>query len=350
MALDFGIWDHFERRSDRPPNEQYEQRIQLVQRAEELGFYGYHVAEHHFTPLDLTPSPLVFLAALAERTTRIRIGSMVLVLPLYNPARLIQEICMVDQISNGRLMPSVGRGVRDVEHEWFGVDPAEVRPRFAEVLEILMTGIAAGKISHHGRFFDFDDVNLDVGPMQNPMPWWYAGSFEFAATHGMSVLGPCTREDVERYWQIWDEGRARGATPYVELEPKVGNNRHLYVADSDEEALAVADRAWDVLGDNFFATPVRNRELNNGEPVVRGASRGFGYGEPSAGPLGRGSLVAGSPATVRERLSAVLREVGPRYNYMVVNFEWGDLTHEEAMRSMELFAAEVMPALRELPR
>jgi len=345
MSLDFGIWDHFERRRNVHPNQQYEERIQLIVRAEELGFYGYHVAEHHFTPLDLTPSPIVFLAALAERTSRIRIGTMVLVLPLYNPARLIQEICMVDQISNGRFMPSVGRGVRDVEHEWFGVDPHEVRERFEEVREILMSGISAGKLSHNGKFFDYDDIPLDFGPMQDPLPWWYAGNLQFAADHGMNALGPCTRESIEQYWNVWDERRDQGLSPYVDFEPKVGNNRHVLVADTDEEALAIADRAWNVLGDNFFATSVRNLDLNGGVTVERGKP-GFTYGEPAAGPLGRGALVAGSAATVRDHLSRFLEGIGPRYNYLVVNFQWGDLSHEESMRSLELFAEEVMPALR----
>jgi len=122
MTLRFGWWDHFEQRADTPLAQQYDERIELIRHAEALGFYGYHIAEHHFTTLDMAPSPIVFLAAVARRTTTIRLGTMVLCLPLYHPTRLIQEICMIDQLSHGRFMPGVGRGVRDVEHEWFGSD------------------------------------------------------------------------------------------------------------------------------------------------------------------------------------------------------------------------------------
>ena len=127
MTLQFGWWDHFEQRADMPLWQQYDERIGLIRRAEELGFYGYHIAEHHFTTLDMAPSPIVFLAAVAQRTSKIRLGTMVLCLPLYHPTRLIQEFCMIDQLSHGRFMPGVGRGVRDVEHELFGSDLHQTR-------------------------------------------------------------------------------------------------------------------------------------------------------------------------------------------------------------------------------
>ena len=127
MTLQFGWWDHFEQRSDMPLWQQYDERIELIRHAEELGFYGYHIAEHHLTTLDMAPSPIVFLAAVARRTTKIRLGTMVLCLPLYHPTRLIQEFCMIDQLSHGRFMPGVGRGVRDAEHELFGGELATMR-------------------------------------------------------------------------------------------------------------------------------------------------------------------------------------------------------------------------------
>ena len=147
MTLQFGWWDHFEQRSDMPLWQQYDERIELIRHAEELGFYGYHIAEHHFTTLDMAPSPIVFLAAVARRTTKIRLGTMVLCLPLYHPTRLIQEFCMIDQLSHGRFMPGVGRGVRDPEHELFGSELATMRETYEEVLAILQQGLEHGP--HH---------------------------------------------------------------------------------------------------------------------------------------------------------------------------------------------------------
>src|ERR687885_307643 len=163
MQLEFGVWDHFEQQDPNvvPLQQQYEERIQYVVEAERLGFGRYHVAEHHLTPLDMAPSPTVFLAAVARHTSRIRLGSMVLCLPLYHPVRLIQEICMLDQLSNGRFEPGVGRGVRDVEHEWFGLDPMEARARYRETLEVLRQALRQGRLDYHGRYYTFDDVPLN---------------------------------------------------------------------------------------------------------------------------------------------------------------------------------------------
>ena len=121
MTLQFGWWDHFEQRSDMPLWQQYDERIELIRHAEELGFYGYHIAEHHFTTLDMAPSPIVFLAAVARRTSKIRLGTMVLCLPLYHPTRLVQEICMTvapSATSGGTLSADGGRRFPDAAQSW----------------------------------------------------------------------------------------------------------------------------------------------------------------------------------------------------------------------------------------
>src|SRR5205807_2418418 len=107
--LTFGIFDHVDDNGS-PRGEQFEDRIKLVELLEAEGFYGYHLAEHHATPLGTVPCPSVFLAALAQRTRRIRFGPLVYVLPLHHPLRLYEEICMLDHMSGGRLLLGVGRG------------------------------------------------------------------------------------------------------------------------------------------------------------------------------------------------------------------------------------------------
>src|ERR1700752_3015947 len=107
--MDFGIFDHLDR-SDLPLNEFYEARLKLIEAYDQADFYAYHVAEHHSTPIGMAPSPSVFLAAIAQRTQRLRFGPMVYALPLHHPLRLIEEICMVDQLSGGRLEIGFGRG------------------------------------------------------------------------------------------------------------------------------------------------------------------------------------------------------------------------------------------------
>src|SRR5258708_39827537 len=112
--MQIGVFDHLDC-GKIPLNEYYETRFKVIEAYERAGFYSYHVAEHHFTPLGMAPSPSVYLAAIAQRTKTLRFGPLVYALPLYHPLRLIQEICMLDQISNGRLDLGFGRGASSLE-------------------------------------------------------------------------------------------------------------------------------------------------------------------------------------------------------------------------------------------
>ena len=120
--IEFGVFDHLDRTGPSLAD-YYEDRLKIAEAYDRAGFYGYHLAEHHATPLGMAPSPNVFLAAVAQRTRRLRFGPMVYVLPLYHPLRLIEEICMLDQISGGRLDIGFGRGASPIELAIYGEDP-----------------------------------------------------------------------------------------------------------------------------------------------------------------------------------------------------------------------------------
>ncbi len=341
MTLQFGWWDHFEQRSDMPLWQQYDERIELIRHAEELGFYGYHIAEHHLTTLDMAPSPIVFLAAVARRTTKIRLGTMVLCLPLYHPTRLIQEFCMIDQLSHGRFMPGVGRGVRDAEHELFGSELATMRETYEEVLAILQQGLSTGRISHHGKRFHYDDEPVHFEMVQKPYPrFWYAGNLQRAAEQGMNGLGRATRDMIEDYWRIWEAGRARNDPRFLGEDPLVGSTRHVVIAESDAEAVSLARRAFVAYAEHFYCTDPRLGPHASPAALVMPGGTNFETMREA------GQVLAGSVATVRDALRRYLAAVGPRHNYLCGAFQWGDLTTEEARRSLDLFATEVRPALR----
>src|SRR4029453_14767056 len=103
QPMEFGVFDHIERRGETLDG-LYEGRLALLREYDAAGFYGYHVAEHHATPLGVAPSPGVWLSAIAQRTKRLRFGPLVYLLPLYHPIKLLEEICMLDQLSGGRLL------------------------------------------------------------------------------------------------------------------------------------------------------------------------------------------------------------------------------------------------------
>src|SRR5712671_6333444 len=159
--MEFGVFDHLDR-YDIPLNEYYEARLKLIELYDSAGFYAYHLAEHHSTPLGMAPSPSVFLSAVAQRTRRLRFGPMVYALPLHHPLRLIEEICMVDQMSGGRLEIGFGRGSVPEELVYYGAKPEEAQQVYAEALELIIKGLTESSLTFHGRYFNFDDVPMEL--------------------------------------------------------------------------------------------------------------------------------------------------------------------------------------------
>jgi alkanesulfonate monooxygenase SsuD/methylene tetrahydromethanopterin reductase-like flavin-dependent oxidoreductase (luciferase family) len=248
---------------------------------------------------------------------------------------------MLDHLSGGRLEPGLGRGVRDIEHEWFGLDALESRERYTESFDLLVQGLTTGRLNYRGQYFEYDDVPLHFAPAQRPLPpMWYAGNIQSAAAQGLNGLGrPEGRAAFASYWKTFEAGRKTGDVLF-QREPRVGSTRHIFVGDTDAEAKDIARRAWLAYREHFFATDLRNL----------GATRdpqGYSAGADPDSQMAAGVLLAGSVATVRDTLNAYLDDVYPLHNYLVAAFQWGDLTHAEALRSLRLYAHEVMPALAE---
>lgn len=342
MTLTFGWWDHFERLPDVALAQQYRDRIALVQLAESLGFARYHVAEHHFSDLDLAPSPLIYLSAMAQHTTTIRLCTLVLCLPLYHPTRLLQEICMVDQLSQGRLEVGVGRGVRDADHIWLSSDPLRTRARFEETLRVVSQGLLTGRLDHSGEHYAYDGVPVRFTTVQQPLPFWYVGNAQYAGTNGMYFMGSGLRADIDAYLAAYGSAKAAGDPRFGQAEPRAGSTRHIYIAATDAEAREVARRAWRAYGDHFWSTSLAK------EGVARGREDLKGYGGDDADEyMAKGTLVAGSVESVTAHLLRVLEAGGPGYNHLVNAFQWGDISHAEARASLTLFGGKIMPTLRQ---
>src|SRR5262245_4818394 len=158
--MHFGVFDHLDR-NNLPLADYYEARLQIVAAYDRLGFYAYHVAEHHATPLGMAASPSVFLAAIAQRTRRLRFGTLVYALPLYHPLRMIEEVCMLDHMSGGRLEIGFGRGSSSPEIAYFGHDPADAQAIYAEALELIIKGLTEATLTFRGKFFHFDNVPME---------------------------------------------------------------------------------------------------------------------------------------------------------------------------------------------
>src|SRR5256885_6469601 len=163
--MQFGIFDQNDH-GPYPLAEQYENRVQLVEFYDRAGFRTYHMSEHHATPLNLTPSPSVFLAAAAQRTRRLRLGALVYILSAHHPLRLAEEICMLDHLSGGRLEVGIGRGASPHELHYFGVDPDAAQAMYVEAYQIIMQALTQDKVDFTGKHYRFDNVPIALKPAQ----------------------------------------------------------------------------------------------------------------------------------------------------------------------------------------
>jgi len=172
--MQFGIFDQNDRGAYEL-GEQYENRLKLIEFYDSAGFRTYHMSEHHSTPLSLTPSPGVFLAAVAQRTRRLRLGPLVYVLPAHHPLRLAEEICMLDHLSRGRLDVGVGRGASAHELEYFGIDSDSAPAMYVEAYNVIKQALTQPQVDFQGKYYNFKNVPIEMKPAQLPHPpLWYA--------------------------------------------------------------------------------------------------------------------------------------------------------------------------------
>jgi alkanesulfonate monooxygenase SsuD/methylene tetrahydromethanopterin reductase-like flavin-dependent oxidoreductase (luciferase family) len=249
---------------------------------------------------------------------------------------MIEEICMLDQMSHGRLEIGFGRGSVPEELAYYGQNPADAQDIYSEALELIIKGLTEPSLTFHGKHFQFDNVPMELVPLQKPHPpVWYGvhapESARRAARRRLQVVSldpvPATVASFDAYRESWQQ--AWGDAPL----PLMGLGRFIVVADTDAAALAIARRAYPKWHASFTH-------------LHRKYSRQSAHPRPpdfdGLAEVGQG--VAGSPRTVLGFLREQHAATGT--NYCVGQFAFGDLSLAETQRSIELFAREVMPALQ----
>lgn len=337
--MKFGVTDHMDR-GIVPLADQYDDRLRLAEECERSGWiYALHINEHHGTPLGMAPSPAVYLAAVTQRTTTIKLGTSVFTLSMYNPYRLYDEVCMVDQLSHGRLQLGIGRGISPIELGFMGVPLEDANEMYAEALEVLMRCFAGGTLDFHGKHFRYSGVPIVLEPVQKPHPplWYGIGSPEttvWATQHDVNCLTNSTaaaaRVLYDRYVQEWKLAKKDPAD-----FPFFGTSKHIVVADTDEEAIAIA-------------RPAHKRWIDHNMLLFRqyGVQRHRAAIEDFDEARVAGIVFAGSPPTVRDGLVKFIEESG--INYLACRIAFGDLTFEQSKRTLDLLASSVFPDLAAL--
>src|SRR6266850_717675 len=304
IAMEFGVFDHLDL-GDRPHEQFYRERLEIVEAYERAGFTSYHVAEHHLTPLGMAPSPSVFLAAVAQRTKRLRFGPMVTVAPLYHPLRLVEEICMLDQLSGGRLEMAFGRGALEAELRFYDVDPAQSEKAFQEIVGFVLEGLREGAVTVSEEGGKKRRLALAIPPLQKPHPpLWYGihspQAAERAARLGMNVMGldgaSQLRACADRFAAVWRE--THGGAPL----PKIGLGRFVVVGKNANDARAAARRAYKRWYESFtFLSSLMGVSHRHSRP-------------PEFEAIAEdGRAFAGDPEGVAGYVRAQLEEAGANY-------------------------------------
>jgi alkanesulfonate monooxygenase SsuD/methylene tetrahydromethanopterin reductase-like flavin-dependent oxidoreductase (luciferase family) len=328
-AVAFGIFDHVDR-GDEPLATLFEQRLRLAEAADAAGFRTYHVAEHHATRLGMAPSPGIFLSAVAQRTRRLRFGPLVYLLPLYTPLRLIEEICMLDQLSGGRFELGVGRGIVPYELAYCGINYLEAQEMYEEALEIILAGLRGGRLTYRGRHYRYLGVPMELEPVQKPHPPLWQGVVRpdgaaDAARRGVNIVSTLGNAALKQVVTRYTE--AAGARAGALL---AGAQRHVLVADTDAEAMRLARPAYA----RWYESLTSLWRAFNSIPLR--------FSETLERALDNDVAIVGSPATVRAGVERHVAATG--CNYFVGRFMYGDLSYDAAARSLDLFAREVMPS------
>jgi alkanesulfonate monooxygenase SsuD/methylene tetrahydromethanopterin reductase-like flavin-dependent oxidoreductase (luciferase family) len=338
--MEFGIFNLMgAREKEKPAAQVFAEVAEQTRLADELGYHTAWFAEHHFSNYCLCASPLMMVAHCASITKKIRLGTAVLVLPLYNPARLAAEIATADALSNGRLTLGIGAGYQPYEFDRFGVDlkqNLEMTEEFAEILDLALN---RGFFSYDGKHYRLPETHIPARPVQNPLPIYVAGHtqamFRAAARRGYRVLTSGRVGGAALLAEQYADIVAAFVAEGVPIErAHVTVNRFCHITESKEEGLRFAENA---RYQSRLASSLRRREeVMEGTQLV---DRPF----PDEPPLEqiRDNLLIGDVDSVAEKLVAEIRATHPVH--VCFSFKVGATPHKAAMRSMELVIGEVKP-------
>jgi len=316
--------------------------LEQIQLAEELVFECFWFTEHHFVLYGgPVPNPAVMMSAAAARTSTIRLGSAISILPLHHPLQVAEDYAMVDVVSGGRLNFGMGIGNTPGDFEAYDVPRDEARDRFAEAVDVITAAWTNERFSHTGKFWQIEDVALYPKPVQQPHPpYWVAGSspasLGAAGRRGWSIMTvshPFPPDHVRPGVEAWHAGLLEGghdpAVHHCKLHVRV------WVDENGAKAKELAEAA------------IVRYDTN------QRSSRAGRYSQAGAAPpeynwdemLAQGRNAYGNPDQVIQAIENARRHFD--FDVFSATFAFGGMPHEDVKRSMRLFASEVMPAFRD---
>ena len=321
----------------RSHKELYSEMLTEIETADQMGFDSAWLTEHHFLDDGYCPSILLTAAAIAARTKKIRIGTGVLLIPLHDPIRVAEDAAIVDLISNGRLILGLGLGYRQEEFDGFGKKLSERRGRIEESLEILNNSWSDGPFSLDGKYYQVKDLNVNPKPVQKPIPIWI-GAFTEPAIKRAARIGaslyvpaigviPIIKYLFDMHSSFLEE---YGKNPDDLEKPLV---REIYISDKN------ADDTWEDIKEHVTYTA--KGYASWGSMVDTEGNLLSDPTDPILYDIARKQSIIGTPEECIEAIKEYQENL-PIDN-LICRFKFPGISHEEAMRSMNLFVDKVLP-------
>ena len=316
----------------------FNDHVEQAQTMESLGFDSLWLAQHYFSAPDQFLQPTPMLGRLAAETGNMQLGTNILLLPLLNPADVAEQYATLDVICGGRLILGVGLGYRDIEFDTFKSDKSTRVSRFEESIEILKRLWTEGAVTHHGKHFDLEGVEVLPKPLQRPRPEIWIGAtadkaVERAARVGDAWIGTnmATLTTLVRQTKLYDEARAAAGLEAPEHRVRTAE---ICVAPTTKEAWEIAEP---YIGHKYAAY--------------------FGWGQSAILPdapedlssfesIARDRFIIGSPEDVLERCIEAQAQLGT--THMILRFNFPGMPQELVLQSVRLFGEQVLPKLRAL--
>lgn len=327
--------------------------LELTDRAERLGFGSVWTVEHHFSGYSMSPNPLQLLSWAAARTEHVKLGSMVCVLPWHDPVRLAEGAAMLDHLSGGRLLLGVGRGLARTEFEGFRVEMGESRRLFAEQAEAILESFDTGTLAHDGELYRQPPVAIRPAPLAPLRGRTYASSISPESAEVMARLGVGAMLFLQKPWEqtIADVSsyadrfrEVNGADPPKPLMV-------ILVACGADRAQA-AERFEHVKA--YYRSTIDHYEFDDGSLAEVPGYEYYGRIAETIRKHGADEFArflaelqpSGTPEEVAEGIAECVRKVDAAGVVAVCSY--GGMAPESAAANQELFAREVLPALREI--
>lgn len=343
----------------------YEDYLSQFEYCEELGFDAVGVNEHHYTAYGLMPSPNLVASNIANRTSDIQISVMGNVLPIRgHPIRVAEEIAMLDNISDGRILSGFVRGI-PTEYSAYNVNPDESRGRFSEAWDLILEAWTNDKpFDWNGEYYEYDDVYIWPRPVQDPHPplWMPAESeksLRYAAKHQVPIGQVYVstqefKEGVEFYRKV-----AKEEYGWEPTDEYFWPARFIYVADTMEQAREEAEPHLEYFFSRLWGGLYRAGARDAVEGTAYREDDSFDYKDHTPEQANKaldydfdalqegGEIIVGDPSYVTEQIEQEYEDVGG-FGRLVALFQFGTLPDHLVRRNMELFADEVMPEIRKL--